>query len=109
MAAMVTEEKGRCKLSFSNDNVRPRRGKGVWSLSPTMTFRKQAITKRCIPSRRISHASQKAYSAESMGEFWLREFPKLMVQSHFRRFVGPKTVGLSHTQFDIQVEPLHYP
>lgn len=50
-----------------------------------------------------------ASSAESVGEFGLRELPKCVVDGDFRHFQLPVAVGFSDRQFDLVVQPLHDP
>ena len=45
-----------------------------------------------------------ASSAEFVGEFWLRQVAKLVVQRGFDRFVLAKAVRFSHGQFRFVVE-----
>ena len=56
---------------------------------------------------RNGRASKKASSTESMGEFRLRQSPKLVVASGLHHVVGSETTCLSDGQFRVGVQALH--
>ena len=50
----------------------------------------------------------KASSVESVGELWLGELPKSVIQGEFSHSEGSKTVGSSHGHFGLIVETLDH-
>src|ERR1700694_135093 len=64
-------------------------------------------TKRSSFDKELSGRCTSPSSAESVGRFWFRESPQIVIQSNFHSLEGAKAVGSSGNHSDFVVEALH--